>query len=306
MSVAVVDLGTITARLLILTDAGQRHTDRSFTRLGEGLAATGLLSPASLERTATALASYRSQIDAAGVSSVYCVATSAARDASNTDDLAALVRQTLGVELEVISGAEEGRLAFLGATASHGDVGKFAMTIDIGGGSTEFVVGPVGGGSIESFSTDMGAARMTQAYIVTDPPEPEDLSAALSVVELHVIDAKRELVNLAEVAENGTVIGLGGTITTVAAVDLGLLEYDTDQINGYVLTREAVEDTFRALATESRDDRIHNPGLEPERVDVIVGGLCVLVETMRRLAISEIIVSEFDLLDGVAAARSQA
>ena len=148
--------------------------------------------------------------------------------------------------------------------------------------------------------------RQTQAYIVTDPPEPEDLSAALSVVELHVIDAKRELVNLAEVAENGTVIGLGGTITTVAAVDLGLLEYDTDQINGYVLTREAVEDTFRALATESRDDRIHNPGLEPERVDVIVGGLCVLVETMRRLAISEIIVSEFDLLDGVAAARSQA
>lgn len=300
MKVAVVDIGTITTRLLIRSHDGDRRAFRVFTRLGNDLASTGRLSAESLERTRIALVDFRTRIDGAGVAKTICVATSAARDASNTDELASLVTATLGVELDVVSGEEEGRLAFGGATAAHGVAGRYATTIDIGGGSTEFVVGLVGGDSVESFSTDMGASRFTTAYIVTDPPEPEDLSAALSVAELHVIDAKRELANLSVVAEEGPVIGLGGTITTVAAVDLGLAEYDSTQVNGYVLTREAVEDTFRALATESRVDRAHNPGLELERVDVIVGGLCVLVETMRQLNISEIVVSEFDLLDGVA------
>lgn len=300
MNVAVVDIGTITSRLLICSADGDRITGRAFTRLGEGLAETGRLSAQSLDRTAAALTEFRSQIDAAGVSEIRCVATSAARDASNTAELAAVVNQTLGVELRVITGEEEGRLAFAGATAAHGVSGQYAATLDIGGGSTEFVVGVVGGDAVDSFSTDMGASRFTTAYIVTDPPEPEDLSAALSVAELHVIDAKREIPNLSMVAESGPVIGLGGTITTTAAVDLGLVEYDRTLVNGYVLTRDAVEDTFRALATESSEDRVHNPGLEPERVDMIVGGLCVLVEIMRQLNISEIIVSEFGVLDGVA------
>ncbi len=300
MKVAVIDIGTITTRLLIRSLDGDRITKRVFTRLGEDLSTTGRLSTASLERTRAALTDFRSQIDAAGVAKTLCVATSAARDATNTDELAALVTDTLGVELEVLSGEDEGRFAFSGATGTHGVSGRYATTIDIGGGSTEFVVGLVGGEAIDSFSTDMGASRFTTAYIVTDPPEPEDLSAALSVVELHVIDARRELANLAVVAEDGPVIGLGGTITTIAAIDLGLVEYDSSQVNGYVLSREAVEDTFRALATESSKDRAHNPGLEPERVDVIVGGLCVLVEIMRQLNISEIVVSELDLLDGVA------
>ena len=303
---AVVDLGTITARLLILGENGLRVTDRRFTRLGEGIADTGALSAASLERTAEALANFKTAIDEAGVTRVNCIATSAARDASNPEDLAALVRQHLGTELEVISGEDEGRYAFLGATSSHGTAGNYAVTLDIGGGSTEFVVGPVGvpDGAVESFSADIGASRATQAYIVTDPPAPEDLSAALSVVELHVIDARRAIPNLVEVASNGPVIGIGGTITTVAAVDLGLIVYDADKVNGHVLTKEAVEDTFRGLVTESREDRLHNPGLEANRVDVIVGGLCVLVETMRQLSIDEIIVSEFDTLDGVAAAKA--
>ncbi|MEZ5342155.1 MAG: hypothetical protein R2706_12110 [Acidimicrobiales bacterium] len=211
MSVAVIDLGTVTARLLILTPEGKRLTDRRFTRLGENLGQSGVLSAASLERVAEALDAFAAQIADANVGpeSTFVVGTSAARDAANTHELAQLVSDRVGVPLEVLSGDDEGRYAFQGATRSHGHDGQYAMTLDIGGGSTEFVVGVVGGESIESYSADTGASRITDAYIVSDPPEPEDLSAGLSIVELHVIDARRAVANLAVVAESGPVIGLG-------------------------------------------------------------------------------------------------
>ncbi len=167
--------------------------------------------------------------------------------------------------------------------------------VDIGGGSTEFVVGttePEG-----TMSVDVGCVRITEAWLHSDPPAPEELSQAVHVVREHVADVLREV---PAVKEAKTLIGLAGTVTTVAAIELGLAKYDPDRIHHSRLSREAVEDVFRTLATESAEQRRHNPGLEPGRVDVIVGGVIVLVTILRTMGFDEVLVSEADILDGLA------
>jgi exopolyphosphatase/guanosine-5'-triphosphate,3'-diphosphate pyrophosphatase len=230
------------------------------------------------------------------------VATAAARLAANAADLAAVVDEVLGVEMVVLTSEDEARLAFAGATAGLDHTGPL-LVLDIGGGSTEFSVGSVAEGVTGWWSADVGAGTLTDAYLDSDPPTPWELTAALSVVELHIDDVIREVDGLGGALKDGIVVGVGGTITTAAAVELGLAHHDPELVHGSVLTKDAVEDVFRTLATESAHDRAFNPGLPPDRVDVIVGGCCVLVEVMRRLGIAEVRVSERDLLDGVAAER---
>ena len=166
--------------------------------------------------------------------------------------------------------------------------------VDIGGGSTEFVLGtdaPTG-----LVSLDIGCVRVTEQYLESDPPAPEELSNAVTSVRDLVADVDRVVPGAAEAA---TLVGLAGTITTVAAVEMGLPEYDPDRIHHFRLTRTAAEDVFRTLATEPAAQRAHNPGLEPGRVDVIVGGAVVLVAIMRVLGFDEMLVSEADILDGL-------
>ena len=148
-----------------------------------------------------------------------------------------------------------------------------------------------------SISIDVGCVRMTERFLEHDPPLPEELTAAISLTDTYLDDVVREI---PEAGSAATFVGLAGTITNVAAVELGIPEYDPDAIHHFVLTREAAEDVFRTFATEAHDDRIHNPGLERARADVIVGGTCVLVAIMRRFAIDELLVSEADILDGLA------
>jgi exopolyphosphatase/guanosine-5'-triphosphate,3'-diphosphate pyrophosphatase len=143
----------------------------------------------------------------------------------------------------------------------------------------------------------MGCVRMTEAWLHHDPPTAEELSQALSVIDIHLDDVAREIPQLGEAQ---TFVGLAGTVSNTASVELGLAEYDRDQIHHLVLTHPAVEDVFRTLATESIEQRKENPGLEEQRADVIVGGLCVLVATMRRFGLAECLVSESDILDGLA------
>ncbi len=143
----------------------------------------------------------------------------------------------------------------------------------------------------------MGCVRFTEKYLEHDPPRPEELVAALSVAEAYVDDVPQAI---PQVGEARTFVGLAGTVTTAAAVEIGLTAYDRDRIHHFVLTKAAVEDVFRTLATEARADRLHNPGLEEARADVIVGGMCVLVTIMRRLGLEECLVSEADILDGLA------
>jgi exopolyphosphatase/guanosine-5'-triphosphate,3'-diphosphate pyrophosphatase len=168
------------------------------------------------------------------------------------------------------------------------------MVFDIGGGSTEFAVGSthMEGG----FSTDMGSVRFTEKYIEHDPPRPEELVACLSVAETHLDDVLREVPMILGARQ---LVGLAGTVSTAAAVEIGLAEYDRDQIHHFRLTRDAIEDVFRTLVTEPRDDRKHNPGLEEGRVDTIVGGMCILARIVRYFDAEDVLVSEADILDGL-------
>jgi exopolyphosphatase/guanosine-5'-triphosphate,3'-diphosphate pyrophosphatase len=146
-------------------------------------------------------------------------------------------------------------------------------------------------------SVDVGCVRLTEKFIEHDPPLPEELAACISLTDAYIEDVVREL---PAVVEARTLVGLAGTVSTVAAVEIGLASYDRDRIHHFHLTRAAAEDVFRTLATESRADRVHNPGLEEARADVIVGGCCVLVALFRRLGFDEMLVSESDILDGLA------
>jgi exopolyphosphatase/guanosine-5'-triphosphate,3'-diphosphate pyrophosphatase len=222
-------------------------------------------------------------------------ATSAARDASNRDAFFAAATEAVGVAPDLLSGEEEGRLSFLGATADLDAARGPFLVCDIGGGSTEFVWGTTQ--AEVSVSTDMGCVRMTEAWLHSDPPDPLELSQALSVISLHIDDVLREIPMAPEAV---TFVGLAGTVSTAAAVELGLAAYDREQIHHFELSREAIEDVFRTLATENLADRMANPGLEPQRADVIVGGMCVLVSIMRRFGFASCLVSEADILDGLA------
>lgn len=295
MTVAAIDCGTNSVRLLV-TD-GEQQFDRTMriTRLGQGVDATGRLDPAAIDRTLDVLRDYRAVIDRHGATRIRMAATSASRDAANRDEFFAAVREVLGVEPELLSGIEEGRLSFRGATADLDRSRGPFLVCDIGGGSTEFVWGTDDAEHVVSI--DVGCVRMTEAWLHHDPPTAEELSQALSVIDVHLDDVLRDIPFAAEAT---TFVGLAGTITNVAAVEIGLSEWSRDAIHHFVLTRAAIEDVFRTLATESIEDRKHNPGLEPQRADVIVGGLCVLVSIMRRFGFAECLVSESDILDGLA------
>ncbi len=293
---AAIDVGTNSVRLLVAERDGDSFVPverlMRITRLGQGVGATGRLAPDAIERTLDALRAYRSVMDALDVppGRVRITATSAARDAANRDDFFGPAEAAVGAPVELLSGEEEGRLSFDGATADVDPaLGPF-LVVDIGGGSTEFSVAD---GSV---SVDIGCVRLTELYLEHDPPRPEELHACISVTVEYLKDVLREL---PAAAEASTVVGLAGTVTTAAAVEQGLAVYDRDKVHGFVLTHEAAEDVFRTLATEARADRVFNPGLEEARADVIVGGLCVLLAIYRELGLDEVLVSEADILDGL-------
>ncbi len=298
--VAAIDCGTNSTRLLVAetTADGKLQTlERSMriTRLGRGVDGSGALDPASITATLDVLREYRATIDRFGVTRLRAAATSAIRDASNSGAFMGPAKEILGVAPEAISGAEEARLSFVGATAElDGAAGPF-LVVDIGGGSTEFSFG------IDecevAISADIGCVRMSEKYFEHDPPLPEELYWCLSEVRQHLEEVQRDL---PQVLDEPRFVGLAGTVSTTAAVEIGLAEYDRDRIHHFTLTKVAVEDVFRTLATERLEDRVHNPGLERERADVIVGGLCILVAIMRKWGLSECLVSEADILDGIA------
>jgi len=266
----------------------------TITRLGHQVDRTGRLDAAAIERVTACLREYRSVMDRAGVSAFRITATSAARDASNSDEFFAAAEAAVGQRPELLSGDEEGRLSFLGATAEVDAAEGPFLVFDIGGGSTEFAFGT--NEFVGALSTDMGSVRFTEKYLEHDPPLPEELHACIAVAGDHLDDVDRDL---AVVRTAKTAIGLAGTVSTAAAVELGLAAYDREALHHFRLTRAAAEDVFRTLATEAAADRAHNPGLESGRVDIIVGGMCILVKVMRHFDLDEILVSESDILDGL-------
>ncbi len=289
-----IDCGTNSTRLIIGDGTETFEREMTITGLGRGVDATGQLSPEGIERVREALVRYRSLMDGYDLAGVRMTATSAARDASNRDEFFDVSEQTIGVRPELISGDQEAELSFMGATAELDPADGPFLVFDIGGGSTEFAVGSsrMEGG----ISTDMGSVRFTEKYIESDPPRPEELVACLSVAEAHLDDVVREVPIVMGARQ---LVGLAGTVSTTAAVEIGLAEYDRDQIHHFRLTREAIEDVYRTLVTEAREDRKFNPGLEPGRVDTIVGGICILARIMRYFDATDVLVSESDILDGL-------
>jgi len=292
---AAIDCGTNSTRLLV-SDGGTRTVERlmRITRLGQGVDATGALAPVAVDRTLDVLREFRQVMERHRVERVRMTATSAARDASNRDDFFSAAEEIVGVRPELLSGDDEARLSFTGATSQLDPADGPFLVVDIGGGSTEFGVGTSEPDSV--LSLDIGCVRLTEKFIDHDPPAAEELSQIVSVTKDYLEDVAREMPAALEAKR---FVGLAGTVSTVAAVEQGLAEYDTERIHHFVLTRDAAEDVFRTLATEKRADRIHNPGLEEARADVIVAGTAILVSIMRFFEFDECLVSEADILDGL-------
>jgi exopolyphosphatase/guanosine-5'-triphosphate,3'-diphosphate pyrophosphatase len=322
--VAAIDCGTNSLRLLIadvdplagrLDDVERRM---EIVRLGQGVDATGRLAPEALTRTFRVLEDYARTIQRASAGLVRMVATSATRDAANAAEFVAGVSKILGVAPEVLSGDEEARLSFTGATAELAPAHPGAadaprpdaaqrlpepappyLVVDIGGGSTEFVVGaeePDAAHPVAALSVDIGCVRLTERHLHDDPPQPSQIAAATADVDaaLDLVAAK------VPVAGARTLIGLAGSVTTVAGIALGLPGYDPVKIHHSVIPAAQVHEVTAGLLGQTREQRAAIAVMHPGRVDVIGGGALVLDRVMARFGFAQVVVSEHDILDGIA------
>ena len=299
---AAIDCGTNAIRLLIADVMGGQLTEvtrRMLTvRLGEGIDATGEFSQVALERTFSAVEDYAKEIERFDVRATRMVATSASRDARNADVFIEGVRRRLGINPEVVAGTEEAELSFIGAARglSASLLDSPLLIADIGGGSTEFVVGDAASGVITSMcSVDVGCVRMTERHLHDDPPTAEQVDQAVHTID-GILDQAFERVDISGVH---TFVGLAGSVTTVAALAHGLATYDPAAIHGSLVTLSQVEEVTDRLVRMARTERAAEPVMHPGRVDVIAGGALVLRQIMRRLPVHFVIASEADLLDGI-------
>jgi exopolyphosphatase/guanosine-5'-triphosphate,3'-diphosphate pyrophosphatase len=298
--VGVVDLGTNSIRLLVAsTGAGEEEGLEEFaramviTRIGQGVDRTGRIDPEALARTVDVLARYCRRARALHAGRIRVSATAAVREASNRDELEAAVRAHAGSGLEVITGEREAALSFLGAT--HGlDTSAPFLVLDIGGGSTEFAVGTER--PEDSISTPMGSVRLTERMIRTDPPSEEDLAAVTKSVH-EILDQVEASV---PVRTARTLVAVAGTPTTIQAIALGLPFYDPEAIHRSWLSVAETERVLKELAKMTTAERSAIPVMAPGRADVIVAGAVILVEVMRRFGFDRALVSETDILDGLA------
>jgi exopolyphosphatase/guanosine-5'-triphosphate,3'-diphosphate pyrophosphatase len=294
-TLAAIDIGTNSVRLLVIDSAG-RELERlmRMTRLGQGVDVTGALAPEAIARTVLVLADYGARLRAHGVTRLRAVATSAARDAKNGQDFFEAAQTALGVRPELLSGDAEARLSFHGAThgLSRSD-GPF-LVIDLGGGSTELVLGTEQPEA--AISLQMGCVRMTERHLKSDPPSTAELAACEQ-------DVRRELAQVRgviDVSRARSVVGLAGTVTALSAMQLGLERYDATRTHHSRLTAAEVAALCARLARATVAER-RSLLVEPARAEVIVGGALVLSTMMSELGLTELLVSERDILDGLAA-----
>lgn len=307
VNVAAIDCGTNSIRLLIaaagepLTDL---HREMRVVRLGQDVDRTGRFHPRALARTLEAVTDYARLIAEHDVARVRFVATSATRDAANKEEFIAGVHQRLGVTPEVITGQEEAALSFAGAIRVAPQAPEPVLVVDLGGGSTELVLG-AGSGPLASFSMDVGCVRIHERHLATDPPTPAEVAAARTDVRAALTNAGHA-VPLREVR---TLVGVAGTITTVTAHALGLDSYDPERINGARLSVADIDAACTELLTATRDQRAALPFMHPGRVDVIGAGALVWQETVRAAQVAAgddgrelgpVLTSEHDILDGIA------
>ena len=300
--VAAVDCGTNSIRLLIADVDPDRATladvDRrmEIVRLGQGVDTTGRLAPEALDRTLKALSGYAALIADRGAEAVRMVAISATRDAANADEFVRRVAEILGTGPEVLSGDEEARLSFLGATAELGpQVPSPYLVVDIGGGSTEFVLG-AGGEVTSALSVNIGCVRMTERHLRDDPPPAAQVTAATVDIDAAIARAAA----VVDATQARTLVGLAGSVTTVAGIALDLPGYDAERLHHAQLSAAQVHEVTTGLLNQTRAERARIPVMHPGRIDVIGAGALILDRIMTRLSFADVLVSEHDILDGIA------
>jgi exopolyphosphatase/guanosine-5'-triphosphate,3'-diphosphate pyrophosphatase len=285
--VAVIDIGTNTTRLLVadVTDGKVTEVERrtTITTLGEGLDATGRLADSAMERVTAAVAEYREAIDALGAEWTTAVATSAMRDAENGAAFRELLQERFHIDARTISGEEEAWLTFLGATAGRTGT-ESTVVIDIGGGSTEYVLGRPGGQPEFHASTQMGSVRHTERFLHTDPPSRGELEALARDVRATVPEVTAE-----------RAVAVAGTATSLAAID------GAEDVHGYVMRVTACARVTDMLAGLRVSERREVSGLNPARAPTIVAGATILTESLRALGLDQVEVSNRDILHGAAA-----
>jgi exopolyphosphatase / guanosine-5'-triphosphate,3'-diphosphate pyrophosphatase len=293
-AVAAVDCGTNSTRLLVVRASGEvAAREMRITRLGAGVDASRRLQPDAIGRTLDALEEYRAIMDAEGVMSARLVATSAVRDATNREAFLRPASDVVGVPAELLDGDEEGRLSYIGATADLPRIDHQTVVIDIGGGSTEIVT--KAGGAITATSLDIGCVRLTERFLRDDPPTSHQIADATAAIGLELDRSAGEI----DVERGARLVGLAGTVSTLAALELGLDDYERDRIHHSVLSYGAVAKWCEVLGSENIRDRALRPAISRGREDVILGGALVLRECMSRYESTTCIVSEADILDGL-------
>jgi exopolyphosphatase/guanosine-5'-triphosphate,3'-diphosphate pyrophosphatase len=297
--VAAIDCGTNSTRLLVIDRQGVAvERLMTITRLGQDVDRTHCLAAQAIERTLTALGSYREVMDRHGVVAVRAVATSAARDADNAEEFFSRAGEVIGVEPELLDGPSEGRLSYRGATSDLDAAAGPYLVVDLGGGSTELVAGDEHHDIAAVVSTPVGCVRITERFLSSDPPTEDELEAARSYVAevlTEAFDAHPALL------APPSMVGVAGTVATLVTLDAGDADYDAAHVHHWTLTRTALEQHFRSLAGETVEQRRHHRGVEAARADVIVAGALVLATVMDAVGASQLVYSERDILDGVAA-----
>jgi len=294
--VASVDLGTNSTRLLVADIEGDRLEEiarrLTITRLGEGVDERRKLLPLPITRVRNCLTDYRRELESLGAERTLAIATSAVRDAENGEAFLGEIEWSYGFTTRLLEGDEEAALMYRGVTAGRPPL-EDTLLVDIGGGSTELVLG-TNGGPVASTSLDVGCVRVTERFLPSDPPMPTELAAAGAYVR-----------SLLPAYEAPAAIGVAGTVTTLATLDLELPEYDPERTHGHRLALASIERELERLAALTLEERTNVPGIEPGRAPVIVAGVVVLRELMRTYELDEIEVSERDILHGAAFAAAE-
>jgi exopolyphosphatase / guanosine-5'-triphosphate,3'-diphosphate pyrophosphatase len=302
--IAVVDIGTNSTRLLVARlengEVEELERQSKVTRLGQDVDSTGRLADEAVERVFRVLEEYRELIDDKGAERVVALATSAVRDSENGDEFRSAVQDRFGFDLRTISGDEEARLTFLGATSARRDTEASTLVVDIGGGSTELVTGRPGDDPDFHVSTQSGSVRQTERHLHDDPPTPDETAAlrreVRGIVEEFVPARVRESVTRG--------IAVAGTATQLAAIDLGLAERDRRRVHGHVMTLTSVQGMLDHLASVPLEERRRTRGLDPDRAPTIVAGAAILVEAMEAFGLASVEASETDILHGAALSAS--
>jgi len=301
-AVAAIDCGTNSTRLLV-ADANGRPLERlmRITRLGQGVDATGRLAPEAVERTVNVLTEFRGVMDQLDVGRGRLAATSAARDAANGEEFLVAAGEATGLIPELLTGIDEGRLSMAGAVADLDPTDGPFLVLDIGGGSTELIAadGP-GDPDLAAVSLQLGCVRVSERFLTGDPPTPGELAVARAEVDAQIESA---IESHPRYLDTRRLVGLAGTVSTLASLQLGMEVYDRDRVHHAILRADDVRGWFERLAAEPTSQRLVRPGMVPGREDVIVGGAMILDAVMSRFGFTECLVSEADILDGLIASQ---